>query len=188
MPKFTWPAPLFVIGLILLNANPGRNISSMRAESKPSGTKAQVSGRRPSIKVARRQAEILHDAMHHTLHVVHNEFYREDEGLPIPAETMKDVFAEPKKEQQITLRWLAVEGQAMNADHKPRDDFERQAAKLLAAGELSYEQVEGGVYRRAGPITLTNHCLKCHVPDRKNTEDRTAGLVISLAVDAETDR
>ena len=35
---------------------------------------------------------------------------------------------------------------------------------------------------RAAPITLTNHCLKCHVPDRKSTEDRTAGLIISMPV------
>jgi hypothetical protein len=36
------------------------------------------------------------------------------------------------------------------------------------------------MYRRAGPITLTNHCLKCHVPDRKSTKNRTAGLIISV--------
>ena len=136
-----------------------------------------------SVDEARRQAEILHEAMHHTLHVVHHELYREDEGLPIPAEIMKDVFTELEAEKGVSLRWLAVEGQAMNTDHKPRDAFEREAFTALESGEASYEKVDAGVYRRAGRIVLTNHCLKCHVPDRKDTEDRTAGLIISMPVE-----
>ncbi|MDA0834143.1 MAG: DUF3365 domain-containing protein [Planctomycetota bacterium] len=140
---------------------------------------------RATVTEARRQAEILHVAMHHALHAVHHAFYREDQGLPIPAEVLKDVFKELEDEQHVTLRWLAVEGQAMNTDHKPRNDFERAAAKALASGESSYEGIDDGIYRRAGPITLTNHCLKCHVPDRKSTEDRTAGLIISMEIDAD---
>ncbi len=137
---------------------------------------------RPTLEEARRQAEILHNAMHATLQVVHHQYYREDQGLPLPAGIMKDVFAELKSEQQIELRWLAVEGQAMNTDHKPQNDFEQAAVKALKAGEREYAAITDGIYRRAGPITLTNHCLKCHVPDRKSTEDRTAGLIIAIPI------
>ncbi len=70
----------------------------------------------------------------------------------------------------------------MNSDHKPRDSFEEESVKALKAGQRDFERVEQGVYRRAGPITLTNQCLKCHVPDRKNTRNRTAGLVITIAI------
>lgn len=139
----------------------------------------------PTLAAARRQAEILHEAMHDTLQIVHHQYYREDQGLPIPAAILKEVFTELEKEQHITLRWLAVEGQAMNTDHKPQDDFERAAAKALGSGQRAYEAVEAGLYRRAGPITLSNHCLKCHVPDRKSTEDRTAGLIISMKIEAD---
>jgi len=120
--------------------------------------------------------------MHSTLHIVHHRYYHEDEGLLLPAATLKEVFAALEKEQQITLRWLAVEGQVMNTDHAARDDFEHEAVKALHADKPSYERIENGVFRRAAPITLTNQCLKCHVPDRKSTEDRTAGLIISIPV------
>jgi Protein of unknown function (DUF3365) len=138
---------------------------------------------RPSLDQARRQAEMLHAAMHATLQAVHHHYYREDEGLPIPAVTLKDVFQDLEKEQNVKLRWLAVEGQAMNSDHKPKGSFENEAVKTLKAGKREFERVEHGVYQRAGSITLTNQCLKCHVPDRKNTQNRTAGLIIAIAIE-----
>ena len=136
----------------------------------------------PSIVEARHKAELLHTTMHATLQIVHHRYYREDEGLLLPAATLREVFSEIEREHNIQLRWLAVEGQVMNADHAPRDDFEKAAAKALEAGQDFHEQVLDGQLRRAAPITLSNHCLKCHVPDRKNTDDRTAGLIISMAV------
>jgi len=137
---------------------------------------------RHSVSEARQQAELLHTAMHSTLQVVHHHLYRPDEGLPLPAAVLKEVFADLEKEQHVTLRWLAVEGQAMNSDHKPQNAFEEAAVKALKSGAREYEQTENGIYRRAGAIILTNHCLKCHVPDRKTTKDRTAGLIIAIPV------
>lgn len=139
----------------------------------------------PTVAEARRQAALLHDAMHAALQVVHHRFYREDEGLPLPAAAFQEIFVDIEKEQNVKLRWLAVDGVAMNADHKPRDAFEREAFQALKAGQPAFEQSSVGMYRRAGAIALTNHCLKCHVPDRKSTETRTAGLIIALPVRAE---
>ena len=34
--------------------------------------------------------------------------------MPLPAATLKDVFAELEEEEGIKLRWLAVDGKAMN--------------------------------------------------------------------------
>ena len=137
------------------------------------------------LETARLQAASLHDAIHSTLRVTHDRFYREDEGLPIPASVLKEVFADLRKKQNITLRWLVVDGQAMNTDHEAQNAFEEDAVKALKSGRLSHEQVEHGVYRRAAPITLSNHCLKCHVPDRRSTRDRTAGLIITMPVRSE---
>lgn len=145
-------------------------------------TAASTTTKIPTRDQAQRQAELLHTAMHATLQVVHHRYYQEDEGLLLPAATLKEVFAEIEKEEGVQLRWLAVEGEVMNTDHTARDDFEREAVKALRSGQPAYEQVENGTYRRAGPITLSNHCLKCHVPDRKNTKNRTAGLIISMPV------
>jgi hypothetical protein len=135
-----------------------------------------------SLDEARRQAEVLHTAMHATLQSVHHRYYREDEALPLPAAVLQEAFAEVEKEQGVKLRWLVVEGQAMNADHKPQGAFENEAVKALKAGKSSFEQTEGGTYRRVGPITLGNHCLKCHVPDRKSTENRKAGLIVAIPI------
>ena len=151
-------------------------------EPLPTAPAASPTAKVPTRDQAQRQAELLHTAMHATLQVVHHRYYQEDEGLLLPAATLKEVFAEIEKEEGVQLRWLAVEGEVMNTDHTARDDFEREAVKALKAGQPAYEQVENGTYRRAGPITLSNHCLKCHVPDRKNTKNRTAGLIISMPV------
>ncbi len=145
-------------------------------------TKAASAIARPTQPEARRQAEILHDAMHATLQIVHHRFYREDEGLPLPAATLTEIFDEIKKEQHISLRWLAVEGVAMNPAHKPQDSFENEAVKALKSGQRAYEQIDPGLYRRASSITLTNHCLKCHVPDRKSTNNRIAGLIVTIPI------
>ncbi|HTN73903.1 MAG TPA: DUF3365 domain-containing protein [Pirellulaceae bacterium] len=134
----------------------------------------------PSVKEARGRARLLHEAMHATLQIVHHEYYREDEALKIPAATMREVFRELADRQKVELRWLAVNAQAMNVDHKPRDDFEKQAVAELASGKNEFERVDNGVYRLVGTITLTSDCLKCHVPNRTSNRERAAGLSISI--------
>lgn len=138
-----------------------------------------------TVREARRQAEILHSTLHSSLRVIHDRYYKEDEGLPIPAAILGEIFRDVEAEQKVKLRWLAVEGLAMNSDHKPADEFEREAAEKLKAGERFHEITTNNVYRRAAPITLSSHCLKCHMPDRKSTRDRVAGLIISVPVAAE---
>jgi len=170
-------AMLFVAltaGLVCLLAN-SRAEEPVAEPAKPEHTPV-------SVDEARRQAELLHAAMHTTVQLVHHRYYREDEGLPIPAAVVDEIFTEIEEDQPVELSWLVVEGQAMNTDHKAKTDFELAAVDALKAGKLSHEEVVEGTYRRAGPITLTNHCLKCHVPDRKSTENRTAGLIISIPV------
>lgn len=136
----------------------------------------------PTAEQARRQAAILHSAIDSALRVVHDRYYREDEGLPIPALALKEVFEDLESTENIQLRWLAVEGQAMNTDHVAGNDFEKNAVEKLKFGKSSHEQIAEGYYFRAAPITLSNHCLKCHMPDRKSTRDRKAGLIISMPI------
>jgi hypothetical protein len=136
----------------------------------------------PSVAEARQRARLLHGTLHDTLQVVHARYFREDEGLVIPAASLKDVFAEIEARDGIKLRWLVVDGRAMNIDHDPKDEFEKQAARALAAGEAEHEAIADGSYRFAGPITLKAECLKCHLPSRSSNKSRTAGLLISIPV------
>lgn len=137
---------------------------------------------RPTLKEARKQAELLHSAMHSTLQVVHHRYYHEDESMPLPAAILKEIFASIEEEHNVSLRWLAVDGETMNTDHTPKTDFEREAFKALRSGKPSFEINDAGVYRRAAAIRMGNACLKCHVPDRKSLEARTAGLIISIPI------
>ena len=136
----------------------------------------------PSAAEARQRAKLLHGTIHDTLQVVHAQYFREGERLKIPAASLDLVFQGLEEREGIRARWLVVDGKAMNIDHRPRDDFEREAARRLAAGEERHEATEAGTYRFAGPITLGADCLKCHLPGRSSNRSRTAGLVIAIPV------
>lgn len=150
--------------------------------TKASPNGGSVVAAKTTVNEARQQAELLHSTLHSSLRVIHDRYYKEDEGLPIPAAILGEVFRDVEAEQGVKLRWLAVEGLAMNSDHKPADEFERRAVEKLKAGEKAHEITLDGLYRRAAPITLSGHCLKCHMPDRKSTRDRVAGLIIAIPV------
>jgi hypothetical protein len=153
------------------------------AEKPPAQTEQQVREPLPDRVEARGRAKLLHETIHATLQIVHHRYFREDEGIPVPAFTLKSVFAELATEQKVKLRWLVVNAQAMSVDHEPQDEFERQAAKALADGQPDFELVDQGVYRHVAAITLKSECLKCHLPNRKSTEPRLAGLVISMPIE-----
>lgn len=136
----------------------------------------------PSADPRRQTAELLHESFEATLHAVHHYYYREDESLTIPGVAMKDVFRELADRRGVNIRWLAVNGQAMNVAHLPQNEFERNAVKAIAAGQETYDETKDDVYQYAGMICLTNECLKCHVPNRKSTENRAAGIVITIPV------
>ena len=135
-----------------------------------------------SVEAAREQARLLHDALHSTLLIVHRKYYREDEKLPIPSSVLDDVFEELQRTRNIKFRWISVNAEAMNIDHEPKTEFEKQAAEVLSSGKKEFEQVEKGIYRHVGTICLPSQCLKCHMPNRRSTATRFAGLIISLPV------
>lgn len=139
----------------------------------------------PTVDEARGRARLLHGTIHDTLQIVHARYYREDEGLAIPAAALERVFLALAERHDVEIRWLAVDAQVMNIDHKPRDEFEERAVKALGAGEDEFDLAQEGVYRYAGPITLGSECLKCHLPSRSSNASRRAGLVVSMPVRAQ---
>lgn len=177
--KPIWCALSIATGLTLAALGVGATPPGPSSD-KPSAEMAASS--RPSVDEARGRARLLNETIQGMLRVVHHEYYREDEKLPIPARTFKKVFRELADKQKVEIRWLAVTGQAMNQDHLPQNDFEKQAVKAIASGAEEYELAENGVYRHAGVITLTAECLKCHVPNRTNLNNRAAGLVIAMPI------
>lgn len=137
-----------------------------------------------TVQEARTRARILHETMHGVLQVMHRDFFDPNQRLSIPSRSLEDVFKELGRSWSVDVHWLVVNAEAMNVDNKPRDDFEREAARQLAAGKAEHESLEGNLYRFAGSIRLSSQCQKCHVPRRTSTEDRFAGLVISMRLAA----
>lgn len=133
-----------------------------------------------TVAQARARARILHETIHGALQVMHRDLFREDEKLTIPSQSLEDVFKELHRSHDVEARWLAVNTEAMNVDHRAQTDFEKDAVKALATGETEFESTDDRIYRYAGAIRLSSQCLKCHLPNRTSTEDRAAGLVISI--------
>jgi Protein of unknown function (DUF3365) len=136
----------------------------------------------PTVEEARGRARLLQDTIHSTLQIVHHQYYRENQGLPLPARTLKVVFNEVARRRHVNLQWLVVNADAGSVDHNPKNEFEKDAARALAAGKQEFELVEHGVYRHVGAITLSSECLSCHLPNRTSSKDRTAGLVITMPI------
>jgi hypothetical protein len=139
----------------------------------------------PTVAEARQRARLLHETIHGTLQVMHRDFFREDEKLKIPSRSLEDVFSELAKSHKVEVRWLAVNAEAMSVDHKPQTDFERSAVRAIAAGKAEYDEHDAARYQYAGAIRLGSQCLKCHLPNRKSTEDRQAALVLSFPLQAQ---
>lgn len=146
-----------------------------------SAAAAEPGGPLPNtIDEARGRARLLHETLHGVLQVVHRDFFREDEKLPIPSQSLEDVFEEVARSQKVEMRWLAVNTEAMNVDHEPKSDFDKSAVKALRSGQTEFELIENGFYQHAGTVRLSAQCLKCHLPSRSSNKDRAAGLVISI--------
>jgi len=140
----------------------------------------------PDVDEARGRARLLHETLHGALQIMHRDFFRPEDKTPIPSAALEDVFKVMAETWKVELHWLGVNARVMDAEHEARDDFEKDAVKVLATGAAEHEAVEADRYRFAGSIQLHNACLKCHVPNRTSLEDRFAGLVISMPVLSKT--
>jgi hypothetical protein len=129
---------------------------------------------------ARVRAQMLHEMVRGTLQVMHRDFFDEDETHMIPSASLEDVFHEMGKSYDVRMKWLIVNTDIVNVDHVAETEFEKDAVKALAKGEPFAEATTSDRYQFAGPIRLGSQCLKCHVKRRTSTEDRTAGLVITM--------
>lgn len=139
-----------------------------------------------SIAEARSRARLLHESIHGTLQVVHRDLFNDDDPQAIPSSSLKDVFDELTSEFQVELKWLVVDTDVVNVDHQPTNDFEHAAVSALKRGLEHFEQFDAHRYRFAGSIRLGSQCLKCHVKRRSSNADRTAGLLISMPLNAQS--
>lgn len=173
--------------VLLADPPPGSNsgaASDAKLDSSETDSAEKVDDAiRVSVETARDRAKLAHDIYSTTLDVIHHRYFRGDRAV-IPAKALEDVFPRVDREHHLKARWFAVNAKAMSVDHEPQDEFEKQAAKAIAAGNSEYEQIADGVYRRAGSISLMNKgCLGCHLGFGASGKiKRFAALSISIPV------
>lgn len=166
--------------LLLLLAGLSLSWLTIRADEPAKESTADPLPAATSVVEARSRARLLHEAVRGTLHVVHRDFFDDDNPHEIPSASLEDVFDVLADRYDVRLKWLIVDTDIVNVDHQPEGDFEKAAVKVLKEGKPRHEAVQSDRYRFAGPIRLASQCLKCHVKDRTSTLDRTAGLLISM--------
>lgn len=146
-------------------------------------TQPDEGGKRVMVSEARERAKLMHNIYAATLDTMHHHFFRRDRSV-LPARAMEDVFAEMERQSKIKAGWISVNTKAMSIHHEPKNEFEKQAAKAIAAGKTEFELVENGYYHRAEAIPLGAGCVSCHTPFFSKTPQtqRFAGLVISVPI------
>jgi len=162
---------------------PRESTNALSTEEKSDSTEKSDDKKQVSVEIARERAKLTHNIYAATLDVIHHRYFREDRSA-VPARAMEDVFSVIARRENIKAKWIAVNTRAMSIDHQPHGDFEKQAAKAIAAGKREYELVEHGIYRRAEGISLMNRgCLGCHLRfGSSGKTERFAGLVITIPV------
>jgi hypothetical protein len=148
----------------------------------PAGETAETTAPEPGqVVAARERAKTMHDIYAASLETMHEHYFHGDRAI-VPARALEDVFAEIKRQSQTEARWIAVNLRAMSINHEPKTDFEKRAAREIAAGQAAVEAVEAGFYRRAGAIPLSAGCVSCHAGLFKEPTKtpKFAGLVISV--------
>lgn len=185
-----------LIGLALLVALASRSPWPTKAHAQESSNaKAPVvvptesSFARPSTKLeARARAQLLYELSHGALQVIHRDFFDDENQKTIPSASLERVFVEMSRSYGVKMKWLNVGLDVMNVDHQPENEFEVSAAQQISKGEAFVELLDQGKYSFAGRIRLGSQCLKCHFKERRSTEDRAAGLVISMELADEAGR
>lgn len=167
----------------------GRVESAKKEPPAAEAPRGAESRRAPGIDEARQRALLLHETYASVLFAMHRRYFLDDGRKPVPSRVLDDVFAETSRRSGVKARWMAVNAQVMTLGHEPQDEFEQRAAKALAKGEESVEEIAAGRYRRAGSIPLFANCLKCHAPAPLRPDvTRVAALVIEVPVKVEAVR
>lgn len=157
--------------------------SQTNENKKTAATQPDDGLKRLTVAEARERAKLMHKIYAAMLDSMHHHFFRRERSV-LPARALEDVFAEIENQTNIKAGWISVNTKAMSIQHEPKNTFEKQAAKAIAASKGEFEVVEDGYYRRVGAIPLGSGCVNCHTGFFSKTPqtNRFAGLVISVPI------
>jgi len=129
IPAFSFSLILAAFGLLAEMASAADPVESSPEEQ------AEIRRDLPtSVQEARGRARWMHETIHGALQVMHRDFFGDDDTLTLPSQSLEDVFKELARSWNVEIRWLGVNA-TKDADHEPRDEFEKTAAKQLKEGK-----------------------------------------------------
>ena len=137
---------------------------------------------RQDVSVARTREQVkMLDDLYKTAVVLITEHYVDTPSTLSAASAAKALFAEMEKKGWHEVRLVGLTDALVNPANAPADDFEREAAMQLLAGEAFHEEVvtEGGAryLRYATPVPVVmEKCVMCHATFQGN-----AGAIGSLS-------
>ena len=104
--------------------------------------------------------------------------------LSFRRERWKMCFRKLDEQTGSKANWISVNLKAMSINHEPKTDFEKRAAREIVIGETEIEEIEDGIYRRAGAIPMAGGCISCHGGFFKEPTKakKFTGLVISIPI------
>ncbi len=138
---------------------------------------------RVPVAVARDRVKVMQEIYLTTLHVMHDRYFHADRSI-VPARAMEDVFTEMERQTGSKANWISVNLKAMSINHEPKTEFEKRAAREIAAGEATVEVIEDGYFRQASAVSMTGGCISCHAGffNQPSKSQKYAGLVISIPI------
>lgn len=149
-----------------------------RADSEPLVSERPIAPLTLARGEATSRARLLHESIRGSLLLMHRDFFDDEDHRILPSQSLKDLFKELQESHGVECRWLTVDADEMNVEHRPANDAERRAVERLNGREDAYEELLDGALLYVGRIPLANQCLKCHLKGRTKLDERSSGLIV----------
>ena len=115
-----------------------------------------------TLEEARTAARMLDDAYQITLREVHHWYPAGGGRSTVAATVVRQLQEVMARKGWPHSHFLGVNGILMNPDHRPGDEFEKQAVQAIKDGQDRVESVENGQFRVATAVSLGFGCSSCH--------------------------
>lgn len=186
-PDYRLATIVFLVGVSLIGSwglrGRAQDDPTPCADHAPLVSERPVAGVTLARGEATSRARLLHESIRGSLLLMHRDFFDDEDHRILPSQSLKDLFKELQESHGVECRWLTVDADEMNVEHRPANDAERRAVERLKGRQDAYEEMVDGALLYVGRIPLANQCLKCHLKGRTRLDEKSSGLIIIQRLD-----
>ena len=119
------------------------------------------------LEEARRMVRMMDDIYAAAVLNTHR-MYVQDPGTAAAVTWAKQVMKDLRGRGWPDARIFTSTDRPLNPENKLADEFEREALQAFRQGKSAFEKIEGGVFRYASELRVTDKsCLMCHVRNKE---------------------